>query len=96
MITDFERIPDVFVEKYRPWLEMWAKRYRQWGNVVHMPLHSANGTVLHGLRELDDNNEPSLILVTLKAELRGNRMVVLPQSERDADLIARHVAALLQ
>jgi len=92
MTTDFERIPEEFVDRYMPEIQAWAGNFRTEGN--------RKGIVLRGpVRGVPARYEalggvPSIVGVTLVAEREAHRMVVRPASEQDEDVIRRHVEAM--
>lgn len=96
MIASFENIPEIFINRYQSWLLEWARNMKRWGAVCHFPLSPLPGKpVLVDIPELDEYGNVPLIIVDLQVTRRHGRLVVTPNSHRDADLIRRHCAALV-
>jgi hypothetical protein len=90
MLTEFHRIPEIFVTRYDAELMKWAEKFREWGPQCMVRLRGP----IRGVPEFDDNGERPLVFAVLKAEISGSRVVVSPMAEKDEDLIRRHVEAL--
>ena len=87
--TEFRRIPEDFVNRYDGALQAWARNFRTQGPRCGIRL---NGPV-PGVIEIPGMEPPS-IYVVLTAELQGGRMVVKPESDRDEEIIRKHVEML--
>jgi hypothetical protein len=88
MITVFERIPDLFVQLYDGAFQMWAREFRARGNRCAVPFARRPGAPVL----LDAEGREIVAGAWLEAEhMADGRMVIRPASERDEELIARHV-----
>lgn len=89
MITVFEGIPDRFVQIYDREFRYWAANYRRVGRVAAFRLRRP-------VEPLVVSRDPRRIIgVRLQADLDEGglepRMVIRPQTDADAEAIARHV-----
>lgn len=91
MITEFEKIPGSFVELYRYQFEYWARHFRQRGPLQLIELRP----VPHVMKMNPDPAQgPVREFVTLRAERKSQRMLIVPHTDEDADKIARHMRAM--
>lgn len=90
MLTEFQRIPEAFVERYDAELQTWAANLSKWGPQCQIKLRGP----VRGVPLFDEHGERPLLHVRLKARRDGSRMVVMPAGEFSEDLIRRHVEAL--
>lgn len=85
MVTVFERIPDAFVELYDAQFRRWAENFGRVGRVAAFRLRRPVEPLVMA------RDRRKIIGVRLEAEVDGGRMVVRPQTDADAEAIARHV-----
>jgi hypothetical protein len=95
MITEFERIPGLFVELYRRQFEIWAREFRKRGKRCAIvfnpapgaaPLFDGEGRIIAAGCWLEadiDRSQPQM-----------PRVIIRPASEHDEEMIARHVKTM--
>lgn len=90
MLTEFKRIPGLFVDAYRFHFETWAREYRARGPRQAIRFENWPGAPVL----LDGEGRPIEKGAWLTAELdeSGQQpvMIVQPASDADEELIARH------
>lgn len=94
MITDFERVPGLFVELYRPQFEMWAREFQTRGRRCAIVFNPPPGSA----PQFDDEGRVVAAGCWLEAQVEPGvgepRMVIRPATEHDEEMIARHVSAM--
>lgn len=88
--TDFERIPEAFVERYLPEIRQWAHEFSRRGPRLPITLRGK----VSGVAEFDDHGQRPVVMVVIEAVRERGRMVVRPRNEHDEDVIRRHVDAM--
>lgn len=95
MITDFERIPGLFVELYRTQFETWAREVKTRGLRCAIVFNPAPGA-----KPLFDG-EGRIVAAGawLQAEIDRSRpqepkIIIRPATEHDEEMIARHVRTM--
>lgn len=90
MITDFEKIPPLFAEVYRPQFETWAREFRKRGSrcaIVFNPVPGKDPL-------FDQEGRPIAAGAWMQAEVdykgREPRVIIRPATEHDQEMIARH------
>lgn len=89
-VTEFQRMPESFVEMYDFQFRLWAKNFRKIGNVGAIKF-------VRPLEPLPAMNDQRRILgvrleATVDRTIRGVRVVIKPQTQADEDAILRHMA----
>ncbi|MEO6381965.1 MAG: hypothetical protein ABIO35_08205 [Nitrobacter sp.] len=91
MITEFERIPDLFVQLYDQTFQVWAREFKIRGPKCAIPFLKPPGAVTL----LDANGHPMQKGAWFEAEVDRSlgepRVVIRPATPADEELIARHV-----
>lgn len=87
MLTVFERIPDLFVQLYDAQFQVWAREFRKRGRRQAIEFRRRPGAAVL----LDVEGRPIQAGAWLVAEPDGERVVIRPATEHDAELIERHV-----
>jgi len=91
MITVFERIPEIFVERYDSQFQTWAREFRRRGPKCAIPFDLMPGEI----RLLDAGGRKIVKGCWLQAEVDRERpsmprVVVKPATDHDAEMIERH------
>lgn len=95
MLTVFEQLPDVFVELYDAEFRAWAANFKKVGRVAAFKLKQPVEPLVVA------RDQRRIVGVRLQADLDRSkpqmpRMVIRPQTDADAEAIARHVVDMRQ
>jgi len=90
MITQFERIPDLFLELYDEQFQLWAQEFRTRGKRCAIVFNPAPGSV----PKFDGEGRMVATGCWLEAQVEitagSPRVVIKPASEHDQEMIERH------
>jgi hypothetical protein len=89
-VTVFERIPDAFVELYDAQFRGWAANFKRVGRVAAFRLKRPVDPLVVA------RDQRKIVGVRLEAEVDGGRITIRPQTDADAEAIARHVVDMRQ
>lgn len=95
MITVFEKIPEIFVQRYEPQFEMWAREFQKRGNYAAIVFDRTPGQpVLLGA-----DGKPVWRGAWFEADVDRSRpehirVVIKPRTGHDEELVERHCREL--
>ena len=97
MVTIFEQIPDPFIQAYDAQFQTWAREFRTRGNRCAVIFDKPPGAPV----VLDMEARPVQHGAWLKAHLEAGpnnekRVVIEPENEFAAELIARHTKEMMR
>jgi hypothetical protein len=90
MVTVFEGIPEIFIERYDALFQQWGREFRRRGRKVAFAFDLMPDEV----RSLDEAGREVLTGAWLLAEPDGQWMVIRPATEWDRHLIDVHCTQL--
>lgn len=95
MVTVFEKIPDLFVELYDQSFQTWAREFRVRGPECAIRFIPVPGEIAI----LGPDGKPAWKGCWLTAEVdrerpQNPRVIIRPKTEHDAEMIAKHCAAM--